>query len=123
MKTAGPSSRGGNSGTRVGCVEVHIEELVLHGFGAGDRLQIRDALEQELMRLLAEQGGWNLPNGQLEIERLNGGTFRVAPSGRPEGVGAEVARAIHGTFGSTNRHEFGQRTQNRVAAVGRNPTT
>lgn len=101
MKTAGPNSQGRTTRTRAaGSMQIHIEELVLHGFGAGDRLRIGDALEQELMRLLSEQGHWSLPNGPLEIERFNGGTFRVAAGGRPEGVGADVARAVHRAFGA-----------------------
>lgn len=103
VKTAGPKSHGHTRGLRAGAVEVHIEELVLHGFGAGDRFPISDAVEQELTRLLAEQDGWNLPSGPLVIERLNGGTFKVALGGRPAGVGWDVARAVHGAFGATVR--------------------
>lgn len=90
-------------GTRVGGVEVHIEELVLHGFGAGDRFPISDAVEQELTRLLAEQDGRILPSSPFVIGQLNGGTFKVAPGGRAAGVGCGIARAVHGAFGTTVR--------------------
>src|SRR5215472_12176259 len=103
VKTAGPKSHGHTRGLRAGTVEVHIDELVLHGFGAGDRFPISDAVGQELTRLLAEQDGWNLPSFPLVIERLNGGTVKVAPGGRPAGVGREVARAVHRAFGATVR--------------------
>jgi hypothetical protein len=103
MKAAGPKSHRHTRGLRAGALEVHIEELVLHGFGAGDRFPISDAVEQELTRLLAEQDGWILPSGPLAIEQLNGGTFKVAPGGRPAGVGRDVARAVHGAFGAAVR--------------------
>jgi len=37
-------------------IELHIEELVLHGLSPGDRYRIGEAVEQELTRLLADQG-------------------------------------------------------------------
>jgi len=46
-----------DSGSRTASVvELHIEELVLHGFRSGDRFHIGDALERELVRLLGKQG-------------------------------------------------------------------
>jgi hypothetical protein len=99
VKTAEPKSNGRTRGTRAGAMEVHIEELVLHGFNAGDRLSIGDAVEQELTRLLAEEHGLSGLSGPMSIERINGGAFKVAPGGRPAGVGAGVARAVHGAIG------------------------
>ena len=103
MKAAGPKSHGHRRGLRAGAVEVHIEELVLHGFGAGDRFPISDAVEQELTRLLAEQDGWIFSNGPFVIDQLNAGTFKVAPGRRTMGVGWDIARAVHGAFGATVR--------------------
>lgn len=37
-------------------VELHIEQLVLHGFAPSDRYRIGAAIQQELARLLAQQG-------------------------------------------------------------------
>ncbi|MEJ2009120.1 MAG: hypothetical protein P8Z30_13360 [Acidobacteriota bacterium] len=37
-------------------VEVHIEELVLHGFAPGDRHRIAVAVKQELSRLILAEG-------------------------------------------------------------------
>ncbi|MBD0326005.1 MAG: hypothetical protein ICV68_06225, partial [Pyrinomonadaceae bacterium] len=36
-------------------IELHIEELILHGFERRDRYAIADAFERELSRLLSEQ--------------------------------------------------------------------
>ncbi len=77
-------------------IKLHIEELVLDGFGAGDRYRIADSVERELTRLFAEQG---VPQSLIqggEIERLDGGAFETARGSRPEAIGAKVARAVYG---------------------------
>jgi hypothetical protein len=101
MEIAGAKSQGEAArGKRAAGVEVHIDELVLHGFDVADRFPIRDALERELTRLLAERGALSHLSGPMEIERMNGGSFKVSPGGRAAGVGAEVARAVHGALGA-----------------------
>ena len=67
-------------------IELHIEELVLHGFAPGDRYRIGEAVEQELA-----QGG--------EIVSVDDGAFEVAPGSRAEAVGAQVAKAVYGGLG------------------------
>jgi hypothetical protein len=77
-------------------VELHIEELVLRGFASGDRYRIGEAVERELARLLDEQGvPLSLAQGS-EVERLDGGAFKVASGSKPEAIGAQVAQAIYG---------------------------
>jgi len=80
-------------------IELHIEELVLHGFSPGDRYRIGEAVEQELTRLLADRGvPQSLAEGG-EIASVDGGAFEVAPGARAEVVGVEVAKAVHGGLG------------------------
>lgn len=79
-----------------GGIELHIEELVLHGFAPGDRHRIAGALELELTRLLTEQGLPAALQGGGELERLDGGVITVRPGGRPEELGAQVARSVYG---------------------------
>jgi hypothetical protein len=77
-------------------IELHIEELGLHGFAAGDRYRIGEAVQRELARLLAEQG---VPPGLArggEVARLDGGSFLIEAGGKPEAMGARVAQAVHG---------------------------
>lgn len=75
-------------------IEVHVEELVLHGFSQADRRPIADAVERELASLLAREG---LPAEQsFEIERVNGGTFRVGEKQPGASAGKGVAGAIYG---------------------------
>ena len=77
-------------------IELHIEELVLHGFAPGDRHRIGEAVERELTRLLTEHG---TPPGLAEareIERLDGGTIQLTAASKPEATGDQVARAVFG---------------------------
>jgi hypothetical protein len=98
-------------------VEVHIEELFLHGFDPRDRFSIGDALEQELTRLLRGQDRWSLPDSAMEIERVNGGAFKVAPGGKPAGIGTEVAWAVHGAIGAAKQANSVQKTRGRTQSA------
>lgn len=75
-------------------VELHIDELVLHGFAPADRYRIAEALERELTRLL---GAGELAGAGTDVssERLDGGSFAVAPGMRPAQIGAEAAQAVY----------------------------
>jgi hypothetical protein len=77
-------------------INLHIEELVLHGFAPRDRHGIREAVEAELMRLISEQPFFsNLPKN-ISRERVDGGSFRLALPAKPAAVGAQIAKAVHG---------------------------
>jgi hypothetical protein len=77
-------------------LELHIEELVLHGFMPQDRHWIGAAVEAELTRLFAEQGvPPSLAQGG-EMAHLDGGAFDVAPSSTAEAIGCQVAQALYG---------------------------
>ena len=77
-------------------IELHIEELVLHGFAPGDRYRIGEAVEQELSRMLADRGvPQSLAKGG-EIASVDGGAFEVVPGSRAEVVGVQVAKAVYG---------------------------
>jgi hypothetical protein len=77
-------------------IELHIDELVLHGFAPGDRHAIGDAVQHELTRLLAEQGLAPSAVANHERAHVNAGEFHVAPASKAPAVGAQVARAVHG---------------------------
>jgi hypothetical protein len=80
-------------------VELHIEELVLHGFAPGDRYRIGDAVERELSRLFAEQGTPpSLARGG-DIGSLDGGSFEAKSGSRAETIGIQAARAVYGGLG------------------------
>ncbi|WP_414569496.1 hypothetical protein [Nostoc sp. CCY 9925] len=80
-------------------VELHIEELLLHGFAAKDRDRIGEIIQHELTRLLSEGG---LPPSLVqggEMTRLDGGGFQVAAGAKPEAIGVQIAQSIYGGLG------------------------
>ena len=77
-------------------IELHIEELVLHGFAHGDRYRIGEAVERELTRLLADRGVPQSLERGGEIASVDGGAFEVAQGSRAQVVGAQVAKAVYG---------------------------
>ncbi|HJZ79457.1 MAG TPA: hypothetical protein VKD91_03905 [Pyrinomonadaceae bacterium] len=77
-------------------IELHIEELALHGFAPGDRYRIGEAVERELQRLLAEEGAPNLFDDDVELPRIDAGAFNVKPNAKSETVGEQIAQAIYG---------------------------
>jgi hypothetical protein len=79
-------------------IELHIEELVLHGFLSRDRYAIADAVERELARLMAAPDLGGLARSRSHVERLDGGTFTVTPGASGHTVGAQVAQALYGTL-------------------------
>ncbi len=83
-------------------IELHIDELVLHGFAPGDRFRIGEAVERELTRLAAEHG---LPQGAMKsggIGRVDGGIFRADTVAKPEVIGTQVAQSVHGAIGKAS---------------------
>jgi hypothetical protein len=73
-------------------IEVHIEELILHGFEPAHRSQIADALQQELHGLLTK----GVPSLWLSSpERIDAGTISPAKLTRPTQTGAEIAGAVY----------------------------
>jgi hypothetical protein len=80
-------------------IELHIEELVLHGFAPGDRCAIGDAVERELTRLLGEQRVPSLLRSENATDEIKGATFNVVDNSKPLAIGHQVARAVYQGFG------------------------
>jgi len=82
--------------------QLHIEELVLHGFAPGDRYAIAEAVEQELSRLLtthfAEEGDSSRLALSSEVARVDAGAFQVEPRSRPNSIGTQIGQAVHGVL-------------------------
>jgi hypothetical protein len=77
-------------------IELTIEELVLHGFPAGDRFSIADALERELIRLFSEKGAPQSWTQGGERSSLDGGQFQARPDAKAKTIGAQVAQSVYG---------------------------
>ena len=100
-------------------VELHIEELVLHGFAANDRRRIADAVERELTRLMESMKDahpWQRP---ISLDRIDGGSIRIKVNSRPQDTGTQIARAI---FGKLQRSSQGTTTTHRSQSSMRRPT-
>jgi hypothetical protein len=80
-------------------VDLHIEELVLHGFSPGDHHRIGKAVELELTRLFTEQGVPSSLSRNGELTRMDGGTFSMSLDSRAEVIGGQVARSVYEGFG------------------------
>jgi hypothetical protein len=81
-------------------INLHIDELVLRGFAAGDRYAIADAVQGELSRLLAAQtaGGFIPPaltNG-ADQPRLDAGSVQLTADAKANSIGVQIAQAVHG---------------------------
>ena len=77
-------------------IELHIEELVLHGFSPGDRYRIGEAVERELSRLLADRGVPQSLERGGEVANMDGGGFEVAQGSSAQVIGTQVAKAVYG---------------------------
>ncbi len=78
-------------------VKLHIEELVLHGFSPHDRHNIGEAVERELQRLLFASPILAGTVQDQNIERMDGGSFRLSSSAPAGTVGAQIASVVHST--------------------------
>jgi hypothetical protein len=76
-------------------INLHIEELVLHGFEPGDRRRIGMAVESELTRLLTEQGVPPGFAGGISLPAVEAGAFQVTPHMKPAAIGQQVAQSVY----------------------------
>ena len=76
-------------------IQLHIEELALHGFSNGDRHRIAEALQGELAQLLADPITCASLATPRETARLDGGAFQVVANSKPEAIGVQVAQSLH----------------------------
>ena len=79
-------------------VELHIDELVLHGFERGERHAIGDAVQRELARVLREQGVPISLRSEKETEEINA-AFNAAHNAKPSVTGRQIAQAVYQGFG------------------------
>ncbi len=78
--------------TRPRVIEVHIAELVLHGFDPHDRRTISDAVSRELARLFTKRG-LTTALRRWAVLSEDAAPAAIAIS-VPARVGAHVARAV-----------------------------
>lgn len=84
-------------------IELHIEELVLHGFAPGQRYQVAAGLQMELNRLFAEKGLPASFNGGFHIDQLNAGSFLANDTADNTSAGNRIAGAVYNSFMPTDK--------------------
>lgn len=81
-------------------IELHIEELVLHGFEGYNQYGIGEAIEREIARLLQERGLPAAFSAGINVDHLNAGTFTVQPNAQANTVGNQIAQSIYKGLGN-----------------------
>jgi hypothetical protein len=76
-------------------IELHIEEMILHGFTQADRHRIAEAVQDELVRLLAEKGLPEAFEQGIEFSNLDGGSFVVGSGESPKSLGVRIGQAVY----------------------------
>lgn len=93
-----------------GNIELHVNELVLYGFPRSERHRIGEAVRQELLRQLTEQGIPQALIQQARVARLNAGSIQAGQGVKPENIGMQVAQAVYGIVASGQQPAYGNRT-------------
>lgn len=80
-------------------IDLHIGELVLHGFSPHQRYAIAEAVEMELTRLLKQR---QMPTTFHQAGRfplINAGSFIIGKDTKGEVTGNKIANAVYKSFG------------------------
>ena len=101
-------------------VDVHIEELVLHGFAAGDRHRIASAVEGELARLLGEGATPRWRQNPPALDRIDAGVFKVNAGAKPQAAGTQIAQAVYQSL-RRNARASARAPQTQRGGGGRQP--
>jgi hypothetical protein len=88
-------------------LELHIEELALHGFAGRDRHRIGDALQAELELRFAAQDLSSFGDKSIAIGRLSCAAIKSVPGAPPQAIGAALARGLHRDLSRSAATGFG----------------
>jgi hypothetical protein len=80
-------------------IELHIEELVLHGFSPYQRKDIAGAIQAELTRLFTEQGIPASLKTAINAPSLNAGAFNMNKENAGKTIGNKVAGSVYKSLG------------------------
>jgi hypothetical protein len=76
-------------------IELHIEELVLHGFPPSDRYAIGEEVESQLVKLLGEQGVPSSLLSESATDEIRGATFNTSHNAKARAIGRQIAQAVY----------------------------
>jgi hypothetical protein len=79
-------------------IELHIEELVLHGLPLtrSQSPMVKAAVETELARLLTEQGLSH--SSAAAMPHLSAGSTQLTKDNQPAHLGHQIAQAVYGSL-------------------------
>ena len=80
-------------------IELHIEELILHGFEPGNHHAIGEAVESELERLLTEGGLAEELTSGGEVPSIHADKINLASRESPVRLGHQIAKSVYGGIG------------------------
>jgi hypothetical protein len=72
-------------------IEIHIDELVLHGFSPHERARIGDAVERTLVDRLSTV---SLATADAATDRVDAGSITIASGSSTSAIGGAIAGAI-----------------------------
>jgi len=76
-------------------IELHIEELVLHGFPSGDRYAVGDAVGRQLAQLLGEQGVLSSLLSEGTTDEIRGASFNTPHNAKAHAIGRQIGQAVY----------------------------
>jgi hypothetical protein len=79
-------------------IEIHIEQLVLHGLAGHDRHAIARAVERHLTETLGAEGISRSLQTPSELEHVKAGEFRLRRGAHSSDVGQQIGRQLSGVF-------------------------
>ena len=76
-------------------IELHIDELVLHGFAPHGRARIGDAVERAIGDALAAHAATlTSHDGDADVDRVDAGAVSLPAQPSPAAVGSAVGAAV-----------------------------
>ena len=79
-------------------INIRIGKLVIHGFNYYDHKRISSALEQEMARLIKENGLSGSFAQEGQISQLDVPSFNAAKDMNPRTIGTRVAQSLYEVF-------------------------
>lgn len=87
-------------------IELHIEELVLHGFTGYGAYHIAEAVEREITRLLQERGLPPSFSMETNVEHLNAVNFNMQQNDKAASIGNSIAKSVYQGLQNENSGSF-----------------
>ena len=84
--------------------EVHIEQVVLHGYSFADAHRLGETIQAKLSKLLQTSSFDHSTINDLSIERLDGGLIRNTAQPKIEVLGARLAGSVHQLLAPSTLH-------------------